>query len=31
MMDPSLVVLTLGLGCAMFAAVIVYILWDLNR
>jgi hypothetical protein len=31
MIDPTLIALTLGLGCTLFAAVFIYILWDLNR
>ena len=31
MIDPALAILALGLGCALFVAVFIYILWDLNR
>jgi hypothetical protein len=31
MMDPTLAILTLATGCALFIAFIVFVLWDLNR
>lgn len=31
MIDPGFLILTLALGCALFTAVIIFILLDLNR
>ena len=31
MIGAQLAILAAAIGCALFVAVIVYILWDLNR
>ena len=31
MTDPILAILAIASGCALFIAVIVFIVWDLNR
>jgi len=31
MINPSMAIITLAIGCVLFVAVIIYILWDLNR